>query len=198
MLATALPRPAPVRARSGRNGRKADARINPRLHKVQPECGDKTPACCCGVSFGGRPMCRPRSLARLRPSAVRVRIGSQPPSTSPPRTAIVSRPVLVAVSAQSSTSDRNCPRHPRSASRSRTGQRSPPRRPIRVTATTPPGARALEQPRQRPPGRLCPARLLAVNPRAPQTTRRWASSARCGGGPACPATIILSGARQLP
>jgi hypothetical protein len=32
--------------------------------------------CCCGVSFGGRPMCCPRAFARLRPSAVRVRIKS--------------------------------------------------------------------------------------------------------------------------
>jgi hypothetical protein len=35
--------------------------------------------CCCGVSFGGRPMCCPRAVARLRTSAVRVRIRSRRP-----------------------------------------------------------------------------------------------------------------------
>ncbi len=39
--------------------------------------------CCCGVSFDGRPICCPRAFARLRPSAVRVRIRSRSTSASP-------------------------------------------------------------------------------------------------------------------
>ncbi len=58
---------------------------------------------------GGRPICCPRALARLRPSAVRVRIRSRSTSASPPSTAIIKRPVLVPVSAHGSASDRNCP-----------------------------------------------------------------------------------------
>jgi hypothetical protein len=50
----------------------------------------------------------PRFCARLRPSAVRVRIRSRSTSASPPRTAIISRPVLVPVSAHGSASERNC------------------------------------------------------------------------------------------
>ena len=50
----------------------------------------------------------PRFAARLRPSAVRVRIKSRSTSAKPPRTAIIKRPVLVAVSAHGSASDRNC------------------------------------------------------------------------------------------
>ena len=53
-------------------------------------------------------MCWPRSLARARPSAVRVRIRSRSTSANPPRMAIISRPVLVDVSAHGSASDRNC------------------------------------------------------------------------------------------
>jgi hypothetical protein len=40
---------------------------------------------------------------------VRVRIRSRSTSAKPPRTAIISRPVLVAVSAHGSAGDRNCP-----------------------------------------------------------------------------------------
>jgi hypothetical protein len=50
----------------------------------------------------------PRFCARLRPSAVRVRIRSRSTSANPPRTAIIERPVLVPVSARGSASDRNC------------------------------------------------------------------------------------------
>jgi len=54
-------------------------------------------------------MCCPRALARLRPSAVGVRIRSRSAVASPPRTATIKRPVLVDVSAHGSASDRNCP-----------------------------------------------------------------------------------------
>ena len=57
---------------------------------------------------GGRPMCFPRALARLRPSAVRVQIRSRSTSARPPRTASINRPVLVPVSAHGSAKDRNC------------------------------------------------------------------------------------------
>src|SRR5215469_12198790 len=50
----------------------------------------------------------PRFIARLRPSAVRVRIRSRSTSAKPPRTAIIKRPVLVPVSAHGSASERNC------------------------------------------------------------------------------------------
>ena len=53
-------------------------------------------------------MCFPRALARLRPSAVRVRIRSRSTSAKPPSTASIKRPVLVAVSAHGSAKDRNC------------------------------------------------------------------------------------------
>ena len=65
-------------------------------------------AFCASVSPGGRPMCCPRFCARLRPSAVRVRIRSRSTSARPPRTTIISRPVLVSVSAQGSANERNC------------------------------------------------------------------------------------------
>ena len=42
-------------------------------------------------------MCFPRALARLLPSAVRVRIRSRSTSASPPSTASIKRPVLVPV-----------------------------------------------------------------------------------------------------
>ena len=44
-------------------------------------------ACCAAVNFRGRPICWPRFCARLRPSAVRVRIKSRSTSARPPRTA---------------------------------------------------------------------------------------------------------------
>jgi hypothetical protein len=44
-------------------------------------------------------MCFPRALARLLPSAVRVRIRSRSTSARPPSTASIKRPVLVPVSA---------------------------------------------------------------------------------------------------
>jgi hypothetical protein len=49
------------------------------------------------------------ALARLLPSAVRVRIRSRSTSASPPSTASIKRLVLVPVSAHGSASDRNCP-----------------------------------------------------------------------------------------
>ena len=51
-------------------------------------------------------MCFPRALARLLPSAVRVRIRSRSTSAKPPSTASISRPVLVPVSAHGSAKDR--------------------------------------------------------------------------------------------
>ena len=81
------------------------------LHSKEMTCwpvsainGTKT----AGVSFGGRPICCPRFCARLRPSAVRVRIRSRSTSANPPNTAIISRPVLVPVSAHGSARERNC------------------------------------------------------------------------------------------
>src|SRR5690242_9197099 len=53
-------------------------------------------------------MCFPWALARFLPSAVRVRIRSRSTSASPPKTASIKRPVLVAVSAHGSAKDRNC------------------------------------------------------------------------------------------
>src|SRR5580704_4275011 len=50
----------------------------------------------------------PHFCARLRPSAVRVRIRSRSTSANPPSTASIKRPVLVPVSAHGSASDRNC------------------------------------------------------------------------------------------
>jgi len=79
------------------------------------------------------------AFARLLPSAVRVRITSRSTSASPPRTAIISRPVLVAESAHGSASERHCP--PASticltmANRSNVERA---RRSIRVTITTSP------------------------------------------------------------
>ena len=58
-------------------------------------------------SFVG-PICCPRALARLLPSAVRVRMRPRSTSAKPPRTVIISRPVLVLVSAHGSAKDRNC------------------------------------------------------------------------------------------
>jgi hypothetical protein len=51
----------------------------------------------------------PRAFARRRPSAVRMRIRSHSMSGSPPRMAIISRPVLVAVAANGSASELNWP-----------------------------------------------------------------------------------------
>ena len=53
-------------------------------------------------------MCFPRSLARLLPSAVRVRIKSRSTSARPPSTDSINRPVRVPVSAHGSARDRNC------------------------------------------------------------------------------------------
>jgi hypothetical protein len=53
-------------------------------------------------------MCFPWALARLLPSAVRVRIRSRSTSASPLSTASIKRPVLVPVSAHGSAKDRNC------------------------------------------------------------------------------------------
>ena len=61
----------------------------------------------CRVREGGRPICFPSALARLLPSAVRVRIRSRSTSASPPSTLSIKRPVLVPVSAHGSANDRN-------------------------------------------------------------------------------------------
>ena len=53
-------------------------------------------------------MCFPWALARLLPSAVRVRIRSRSTSAKPPSTASIKRPVLVVLSAHGSAKDRNC------------------------------------------------------------------------------------------
>src|SRR6202162_4129150 len=80
--------------------------------------------------------------ARLRPAAALRRPGAD--QVALPSTAIISRPVLVAVSAHGSASDRNCP--PASticltmANRSKVERAS---RAIRVTGTTSPGLMAL-------------------------------------------------------
>jgi len=63
---------------------------------------------CAGVREGGRPKCFPWALARLLPSAVRVRIRSRSTSASPPRTTSIKRPVLLVLSAHGSAKDRNC------------------------------------------------------------------------------------------
>jgi hypothetical protein len=65
-------------------------------------------ACCVAVNFGGRPRRCLRFCARLRPSAVRVRIRSRSTTANPPNTAIINRLVLVPVSAHGSASERNC------------------------------------------------------------------------------------------
>ena len=83
------------------------------------------------------------NLIRSPDSAVRVRIRSRSTSASPPRTAIIKRPVLVAVSAYGSASDLNCP--PASTIRLTMANRSKvlrASRSIRVAVTTSPGARA--------------------------------------------------------
>jgi len=79
----------------------------------------------------------PFGLARLRPSAVRVRIESRSTSARPPRTASIKRPVLVPVSAHGSARERNCALA--STMRLTMPNRSKvlrARRSIRVTATT--------------------------------------------------------------
>jgi hypothetical protein len=53
-------------------------------------------------------MCFPWALARLLPSAVRVRIRSRSTSAKPPSTASIKRPILVPVSAHGSAKDLNC------------------------------------------------------------------------------------------
>ena len=58
-----------------------------------------------------RPICCPWALARLLPSAVRVRIRSRSTSARPPSTASIKRPVLVPVSVHGSARERNCRAH---------------------------------------------------------------------------------------
>ena len=53
-------------------------------------------------------MAFPWALARLLPSAVRVRIRSRSTSARPPSTASIKRPVLLLLSAHGSAKDRNC------------------------------------------------------------------------------------------
>jgi hypothetical protein len=122
-------------------------------------------AFCASVSFEGRPICCPRFCARLRPSAVRVRIRSRSTSAKPPRTAIIKRPVLVPVSAHGSTSDRNCAFASTicltMANRSKVLRA---RRSMRVTVTTSPGGEAVEQFEQFAPVAVRAGDFLAVNP----------------------------------
>jgi len=64
--------------------------------------------CCAGVNEGGRPMCFPWALARLRPSAVRVRIRSRSTSARPPSRAAsqaVAAARAAAATARNSASD---------------------------------------------------------------------------------------------
>jgi hypothetical protein len=83
-----------------------------------------------------------RILARARPSPVLVRMRSRSTSASPPSTAIISRPVLVLVSAPGSARDRNCEpasmMHLMMANKSKVERAS---RSIRVSPKMPPGGR---------------------------------------------------------
>jgi hypothetical protein len=95
----------------------------------------------CFSGMGGGPWPFPWALARLLPSAVRVRIRSRSTSAKPPSTAGIKRPVLVPVSAHGSAEDRNCALA--STMRLTMPNRSKvlrARRSIRVTVTTSPGA----------------------------------------------------------
>ena len=109
-------------------------------------------------------MCFPWALARLLPSAVRVRIRSRSTSASPPRTASIKRPVLVPVSAHGSASDRNCAlastMRLTMANRSKVLRAS---RSMRVTVTTSPGARRVEHPEKLAPVGPRARHLLAVD-----------------------------------
>ena len=109
-------------------------------------------------------MCCPRFCARLRPSAVRVRIRSRSTSAKPPRTAIIKRPVLVPVSAHGSANDRNWALESTicltMANRSKVLRA---RRSMRVTVTTSPGARPLSILRSSRLSLCAPMTLLAVN-----------------------------------
>jgi len=109
-------------------------------------------------------MCFPWALARLLPSAVRVRIRSRSTSAKPPRTASIKRPVLVPVSAHGSAKDRNCALT--STMRLTMPNRSKvlrARRSMRVTVTTSPGA-SLPSPRA---GHLLPVDVPAAASRCP-------------------------------
>ena len=90
-------------------------------------------------------MCFPWALARLLPSAVRVRIRSRSTSAKPPSTASINRPVLVPVSAHGSVKDRNCAfastMRLTIPNRSRVLRAS---RSMRVTVTTSPGVKPVE------------------------------------------------------
>ena len=69
--------------REPRNRRPADVVALRQLLECRPSARRRRASfCCCGVSFGGRPMCWPRALARSRPSAVRVLIRSRSMSAS--------------------------------------------------------------------------------------------------------------------
>ena len=86
-------------------------------------------------------MAFPWALARLRPSAVRVRIRSRSTSAKPPSTASIKRPVLLVLSAHGSAKDRNCALA--STMRLTMPNKSNvlrARRSIRVTVTMSPGA----------------------------------------------------------
>ncbi len=109
-------------------------------------------------------MCRPWALARLLPSAVRVRIKSRSTSARRPSTAITKRPVLVPVSAHGSASDRNCAfastMRLTMPNRSKVERAS---RSIRVTVTTSPGAEAVEHAEKLAPVGPRAGHLLAVD-----------------------------------
>ena len=86
-------------------------------------------------------MAFPWALARVLPSAVRVRMRSRSTSASPPNTASIKRPVLVPVSAYGSAKERNCALA--STMRLTMANRSKvlrANRSMRVTVTTSPGA----------------------------------------------------------
>jgi hypothetical protein len=150
---------------------------------------------CASVSLGGRPMCCPRATARLRPSAVRVRIRSRSTSANPPSTAIMRRPVLVAVSAHGSASDRNCP--PASticltmANRSKVERA---KRSIRVTVTTSPRDTAFSIRRSSRRSAFAPLALPAGSP-TPARAAHVRVTLRPASVPCCwrkPVTLALS------
>jgi len=107
-------------------------------------------------------MCFPWALARLLPSAVRVRIRSRSTSGRPPRTASIKRPVLVPVSAHGSA--RNCAlastMRLTMPNRSKVLRAS---RSMRVAVATSPGASLAEHPVKLAPVGSRARHFLAVN-----------------------------------
>ena len=108
------------------------------------------------------------SLARLLPSAVRVRIRSRSTSASPPSTASIKRPMLLSVSTHGSANDRNYALE--SAMRLTMPNRSKvlrARRSMRVTVTTSPGGQVLELLEKLAAVVVRARDLLAINSAAP-------------------------------